>query len=62
MVGRHLRTIAHLLPAGYRTCAGRPGSLGYEKIDAATYAEWGVDYLKYDNCNTGPSCLGVGAP
>lgn len=38
--------------AGYRTCAGRPGSLGYEKIDAATYAEWGVDYLKYDNCNT----------
>lgn len=31
-------------------CAGRPGSLGYEKIDAQTYASWGVDYLKYDNC------------
>ena len=38
--------------AGYKTCAGRPGSLGYEEIDAKTYAEWGVDYLKYDNCFT----------
>ena len=38
--------------AGYKTCAGRPGSLGYEEIDAETYAEWGVDYLKYDNCFT----------
>ena len=37
---------------GYKTCAGKPGSLGYEDIDAKTYAEWGVDYLKYDNCNT----------
>ena len=36
--------------AGIKTCAGRPGSLGYEEIDAKTYAEWGVDYLKYDNC------------
>ena len=38
--------------AGYKTCAGRPGSLGYEEIDAKTYASWGVDYLKYDNCYT----------
>jgi len=38
--------------AGYKTCAGRPGSLGYERIDASTYASWGVDYLKYDNCDT----------
>ena len=38
--------------AGYKTCAGRPGSLGYEEIDAQTYAEWGIDYLKYDNCFT----------
>ncbi len=36
--------------AGIKTCAGRPGSLGYEEKDAQTYAEWGVDYLKYDNC------------
>jgi len=38
--------------AGYNTCAGRPASLGYEKQDANTYASWGVDYLKYDNCNS----------
>ena len=37
--------------AGTKTCAGRPGSLGYEEIDANTYAKWNVDYLKYDNCN-----------
>ncbi|XP_004364049.1 alpha-galactosidase [Capsaspora owczarzaki ATCC 30864] len=37
--------------AGTNTCEGRPGSLGYETIDAQTYASWGVDYLKYDNCN-----------
>ena len=36
--------------AGLYTCEHRPGSLGYEEIDAKTYAEWGVDYLKYDNC------------
>lgn len=36
--------------AGFKTCQGYPASLGLEEIDAATYAEWGVDYLKYDNC------------
>ena len=36
--------------AGLTTCQGRPGSLGYEYIDAETYAGWGVDYLKFDNC------------
>ena len=35
---------------GNKTCQKRPGSLGYEDIDAETYASWGVDYLKYDNC------------
>ena len=38
--------------AGFKTCDGRPGSLHYEIIDAKTYAAWGVDYLKYDNCNS----------
>ncbi len=38
--------------AGTKTCAGRPGSKGFETIDAATYAQWGVDYLKYDWCYT----------
>ena len=37
--------------AGTATCAGYPASLGYEDLDAQTWAEWGIDYLKYDNCN-----------
>jgi alpha-galactosidase len=43
--------------AGTSTCEplkedrGFPGGLGHEKADAATFASWGVDYLKYDNCN-----------
>lgn len=39
--------------AGTKTCAGRPGSQGHEYQDALQYARWGVDYLKYDWCNTG---------
>lgn len=39
--------------AGTKTCGGRPGSRGYEYQDAITYAQWGIDYLKYDWCNTG---------
>ena len=38
--------------AGARTCEGRPASNGYEVNDARQYAAWGVDYLKYDWCNT----------
>jgi alpha-galactosidase len=38
--------------AGTMTCAQTmPGSLGHEKQDAKLFASWGVDYLKYDNCN-----------
>ncbi|NUO97965.1 MAG: alpha-galactosidase [Nonomuraea sp.] len=36
--------------AGTTTCAGYPASLGYERRDAALWASWGIDYLKYDNC------------
>ncbi len=39
--------------AGEKTCAGRPGSQGHEFQDARQYAAWGVDYVKYDWCNTG---------
>lgn len=35
---------------GSKTCASRPGAQGYEEIDAKTYAEWGIDYLKEDSC------------
>ncbi|MEX0845858.1 MAG: glycoside hydrolase family 27 protein [Balneolaceae bacterium] len=38
--------------AGWETCAGYPGSRGYEFQDAQQYAAWGIDYLKYDWCNT----------
>lgn len=37
--------------SGTATCSGFPGSAGYEKVDAAALAAWGVDYWKYDNCN-----------
>jgi Alpha-galactosidase len=39
--------------AGTRTCNGFPGGRGHEYQDARLYASWGVDYLKYDWCNTG---------
>jgi alpha-galactosidase len=38
--------------AGWQTCGGKPGSRGHEYQDAMMYAKWGVDYLKYDWCNT----------
>jgi alpha-galactosidase len=38
--------------AGTKTCGGYPGSHGYEFQDARLFASWGVDYLKYDWCNT----------
>lgn len=42
--------------AGLYTCAQYDASLGHEKQDAQTFADWGVDYLKYDNCyNAGQS-------
>jgi len=44
--------------AGSKTCQGRPGSLGHEAQDAATYAAWEVDYIKVDWCHT----YGLDAP
>ncbi|GAB2284971.1 Alpha-galactosidase 2 [Dionaea muscipula] len=43
--------------AGTQTCSlTMPGSLGHEDQDAKTFASWGIDYLKYDNCeNNGTS-------
>ena len=39
---------------GPKTCAGYEGSLGHEEQDAQTYAQWGIDYLKYDWCQQPP--------
>jgi alpha-galactosidase len=38
---------------GPKTCDKYEGSFGHEAQDARTYAEWGVDYLKYDWCSAG---------
>lgn len=35
---------------GTHTCGGYPGSFEHEFADARLFAQWGVDYLKYDNC------------
>ncbi len=40
--------------AGNLTCAGYPGSFEHEFTDAKTFAEWGVDFLKYDYCYHSP--------
>jgi alpha-galactosidase len=49
--------------AGTKTCAGYPGSLGHETTDANSFASWGVDYLKYDNCYAdGVNQSGGGGP
>ncbi|MDS0261276.1 glycoside hydrolase family 27 protein [Haloarcula sp. S1CR25-12] len=36
--------------AGSHTCQGYPASLGRERVHAEQFADWGVDFLKYDNC------------
>jgi alpha-galactosidase len=40
--------------AGTLTCAGLPASYGNERVDANTFAEWGVDFVKYDFCFAPP--------
>jgi len=36
------------------TCGGCLGSFEHELLDAQSYAEWGIDYLKYDWCSYKP--------
>jgi alpha-galactosidase len=47
---------------GPKTCAGFEGSLGHEEQDAKMYAEWGIDYLKYDMCSFIPAVMMKQAP
>jgi len=47
---------------GPKTCAGFEGSLGHEAQDAKMYAEWGIDYLKYDLCSYIPEVMQKVAP
>lgn len=39
---------------GTLTCQNYPASLGHEAVDADTFAEWGVEYFKYDFCHNVP--------
>ena len=47
---------------GVKTCAGYPGSQGHLQTDAQTFADWGVDYVKMDGCNSEPRDMDVGFP
>jgi len=46
---------------GPKTCAGYEGSEGHEAQDAKTYADWGIDYLKYDLCSLGDRMKATGS-
>lgn len=37
---------------GTETCGGYPGSEFYLMQDANTFAQWGVDYVKFDGCHS----------
>lgn len=47
---------------GTETCAGYPGIINHMEIDAQTFAEWDVDYVKLDGCNSNVSDMAVGYP
>ncbi|XP_025423362.1 alpha-N-acetylgalactosaminidase-like [Sipha flava] len=47
---------------GTKTCAGYPGVLGYEEVDAKTFAEWDVDYVKLDGCYSNVRLMDKGYP
>lgn len=36
---------------GTLTCEDLPASLGCERLDAKTFASWGIEYFKYDFCH-----------
>jgi len=47
---------------GNKTCGGYAASLGHEEQDAKMYADWGIDYLKYDLCSFIPDVMEKQAP
>ncbi|XP_066976535.1 alpha-N-acetylgalactosaminidase-like [Macrobrachium rosenbergii] len=47
---------------GTHTCAGYPGILEHMELDAQTFAEWGVDYVKLDGCYSDPHTMDQGYP
>ena len=52
-----------LFPApGHKTCQNFPGSQDHLEIDAKTFAEWGVDYVKMDGCHATSAVRDHGYP
>ncbi|KAL5011871.1 hypothetical protein ScPMuIL_010422 [Solemya velum] len=47
---------------GTKTCGGFPGSEFYMSTDANTFAEWGVDMLKFDGCYSNINDMEIGYP
>lgn len=47
---------------GTKTCGGYPGTKDHEEVDAQTFAEWGVDYLKLDGCYNDKQSYTTGYP
>lgn len=47
---------------GTFTCAGYPGVIGHMELDAQTFADWDVDYLKLDGCYAQPKTMSQGYP
>ncbi|XP_037033872.1 alpha-N-acetylgalactosaminidase-like [Bradysia coprophila] len=45
---------------GTKTCAGYPGIIGYQELDAILFASWGVDYVKLDGCYSEPESMDEG--
>lgn len=45
---------------GTHTCGGYPGIMGNLELDANTFAEWGVDYVKLDGCYADPVDMDAG--
>ncbi|XP_070507518.1 alpha-N-acetylgalactosaminidase-like [Chironomus tepperi] len=49
--------IGTYLDYGTKTCAGYPGTLGFEATDAQSLADWEVDFIKLDGCNIDTSVM-----
>ncbi|XP_022098912.1 alpha-N-acetylgalactosaminidase-like isoform X2 [Acanthaster planci] len=47
---------------GTKTCSGFPGSWGHFELDAQTFADWGVDMLKFDSCSSNVTTYSKGYP
>lgn len=45
---------------GNFTCGGYPGIIGHLDVDAQTFADWEVDYIKLDGCYQDPETMNEG--